>query len=380
VKKILLLPVFLFGLTTLLSGQYLSEKAQISVLTYEPLSTIHTVFGHSAIRIYDPINQINKVYNYGMFDYDAPNFTLNFIKGNMLYSLGVQDFNQVVAYSQYRNQSLEEQILNLNDTEKQDIYLLLENNLKPENKDYYYDFFYDNCATRIRDILDETTNITYDTAQVYKAITFRDLLQEYTVAKPWLEFGIDIILGLPVDETAAFEHQMFLPDYLNKSLNSATITTDSTNKKLVKATQPLVLVSDTGNAHKGIFTPMNTFGGLFLMTLLLNFVIKKERIKNIWNGLFLFSSGVAGLIFLAVWLGTNHIPTYYNLNLIWAFPVNIFAAIQVWRKQQMRLYFLVIAVVNLLMLLSFPFFPQELAAPVFFILLSLILISYKQFK
>lgn len=379
-KKILILSALLLGFATLSNGQYLTDKAQISVLTYAPVSTIHTVFGHSAIRVYDPILRINKVYNYGMFDYDAPNFTLNFIKGNMLYSLGVQDFNQVVAYSEYRNQELKEQVLNLNATEKQDIYLLLENNLKPENKDYYYDFFYDNCATRIRDILDETTNISYDTTAVFKAVTFRDLLQEYTVAKPWLEFGIDIILGLPVDKTAAFEHQMFLPDYLYQSLNTATISTDSTNKKLVKATQPLVLVSDTGNTGKGIFTPMNTFVSLFLLTLLFNFVIKKERIKHIWNGLFLFSSGVAGLIFLGVWLGTNHIPTYYNLNLIWAFPLNIYAAIQVWRKRSMRLYFLIIAIANLLMLLSFPFFPQELAAPVFFILLSLIMISYKQFK
>lgn len=361
------------------NGQYLSDKAQISVLTYSPVSTIHTIFGHSSIRVYDPINRIDIVYNYGMFDYDAPNFTLNFIKGKMLYSLGIQEFSQVVAYCKYRNQSLEEQILDLDSKEKQDIYLFLQNNLKPENRDYYYDFFYDNCATRIRDILDENTNITYDTAAVFKDVTFRDLLQEFTPAKPWIEFGIDIILGLNVDKTAAFEHQMFLPKYINQSLSVATISTDSTDKAVVKTTRPVNLVSDTGFVDTWL-TPINVFGFLFLVTLLLNFVFKKERLKNIWNGIFLFATGLAGIIFLAVWFGTHHIPTYNNLNVLWAFPVNIIAAIQLWRNRKMKKYFAVITIVNLLILLTFPIFPQELAKPVFFILLSLIMIGYKNFK
>lgn len=361
-------------------GQYyLTDKAQISVLTYSPVSTIHTVFGHSSIRVYDPVNQINTVYNYGMFDYDAPNFTLKFIKGKMLYCLGIQDYNQVVAYVQYRNQSLEEQVLDLDSKQKQDIYLFLQNNLKPENKDYYYDFFYDNCATRIRDILDSTTNITYDTAAVFKAVTFRDLLQEYTPAKPWLEFGIDLILGLNVDKTAAFEHQMFLPDYLNQSLAVATISTDSTTKSIVKNTRTIHQATEV-EASVSWLTPNVVFSLLFALTLLLNFVIQKERLRHIWNGIFLFISGVAGIIFLTVWFGTEHVTTYNNLNVLWAFPVNIIAAIQVWRKQKMKKYFAVITIVNSLILLTFPIFPQELATPVFFILLSLIMIGYKQFK
>ena len=379
-KKILTITLFLFGFTTFVNGQYLSDKAQISVLTYSPVSTIHTVFGHSSIRVYDPINRLDLVYNYGMFDYNAPNFLLNFVRGKMLYSLGVQDFRQVVEYSKYRNQELYEQVLNLDAREKQDIYLYLQNNLKPENRNYYYDFFYDNCATRIRDILDETTNISYDTAAVYKDVTFRDLLQEYTPSKPWMEFGIDLILGLPVDKTAAFEHQMFLPDYLNKSLAVATIATDSTDKKVVKETRPLNLVSDTGLTHTTLFTPIIVFGFIFFVTLLINFVLRKERLRNIWNGILLFATGISGIIFLAVWLGTEHVPTYYNLNLLWALPINIYAAIQIWRKRKMKTYFAVITILNLLILLTFPLFPQELASPVFFILLSLIMIGYKEFR
>lgn len=371
--------VILFSLTTMSSGQYLSDRAQISVLTYAPVSTIHTVFGHSSIRVYDPVNRTDIVYNYGMFDYDAPNFTLNFIRGKMLYCLGVQDFRQVVAYSKYRNQSLNEQVLDLNAKQKQDIYLFLQNNLKPENKDYYYDFFYDNCATRIRDILDSTTTISYDTVAVFKDITFRDLLQEYTYKKPWLEFGIDLILGLNVDKKAAFEHQMFLPDYLNKSLAVATLSTDSTTQALVQKTQPVYTAIEE-EVSTSWLTPKVVFGLLFAITLLLNFVIKKERLRNIWNGIFLFISGVAGIVLLSVWFGTDHVTTYKNLNVLWAFPVNIFAAIQVWRRKPMKKYFAAITIVNLLILLTFPIFPQELATPVFFILLSLIMIGYKHFK
>ncbi|NJN78390.1 MAG: DUF4105 domain-containing protein [Saprospiraceae bacterium] len=223
--------VALFFATTA-NGQYLSERAEISLLTYAPVNEIHTVFGHSAIRVFDPERQLDIVFNYGMFDYAAPNFTLNFIKGKLNYSLGIQNFTDVVRYSEYRSQTVNEQVLNLNNKEKQEIYAFLQNNFKPENRYYLYDFFFDNCATRIRDILDTTltTQLSYDKAAVMKDVTFRQLLQEFTQAQPWLEFGIDIILGLPTDRKATFEEQMFLPKYLNESFLNATIVTADTTK------------------------------------------------------------------------------------------------------------------------------------------------------
>lgn len=379
-KNLLLLFALLIS-SNVSYSQYLSDKAEISVLSYDPVNEIYTVFGHSSIRVYDPERQINTVFNYGMFDYAAPNFTLNFIKGKLNYELGVQDYNQVVAYSDYRNQSLYEQVLDLDSLQKQNVYLYLRNNYKPENRGYLYDFFYDNCATRIRDILDSTmtTQLTYDKSAVQKDISFRGLLQEFTQISPWLEFGIDLILGLPTDEIATFENQMFLPEYLNKSLAAGTVRNSDTTKALVKITRTLH-IADEVEETSSLFTPTFVFWLIFGITFLLNIVIKKERLTNIWNGEFIFITGLAGIVMLSVWLGTDHEPTRNNLNVLWAFPLNIIAAFWIWRKRTKINYFRIITGLNALLLITFPVFPQEFAIQIIPILLTLLIIGLKYSK
>jgi hypothetical protein len=358
------------------SGQYLSEKAEISLLTYAPVNEIHTVFGHSSIRVFDPERQLDVVFNYGMFDYAAPNFTLNFIKGKLNYSLGIQNFRDVVAYSDYRNQTLNEQILNLDNRQKQEIYAFLQNNYKPENRYYLYDFFFDNCATRIRDILDTTltTSLSYDKVAVEKDITFRELLREFTQAQPWLEFGIDLILGLPTDKKATFEEQMFLPQYLNESFSVATITTAETTKSLVKITRPVHIADEITETGFSI-APTFLFGLFFGITLVLNFLIKKSKITKIWNSIFVFVAGLAGVVILLMWFGTEHIPTKHNLNVIWAFPTHLIAAFWIWKSTSKPMYFRIFTAINLLVLITFSVFPQQMPISVMPILLTLITIG-----
>lgn len=358
------------------SGQYLSEKAEISLLTYAPVNEIHTVFGHSSIRVFDPERQLDVVFNYGMFDYAAPNFTLNFLKGKLNYSLGIQNFRDVVAYSDYRNQTLNEQVLNLDNLQKQEIYDFLQNNYKPENRYYLYDFFFDNCATRIRDILDTTlmTSLSYDKAAVEKDITFRELVREFTQEQPWLEFGIDLILGLPTDRKATFEEQMFLPKYLNESFAVATITTADTTKKLVKITRP-VHIADEITKTGFSMTPSFLFALFFGVTLVLNFLIKKSKITKIWNGAFVFVAGLAGVVILVMWFGTEHVPTKNNLNVIWAFPTHLIAAFWIWKSASKPMYFRIFTAINLLLLITFFVFPQELSISLIPILLTLITIG-----
>lgn len=358
------------------SGQYLSEKAEISLLTYAPVNEIHTVFGHSSIRVFDPERQLDVVFNYGMFDYAAPNFTLNFIKGKLNYSLGIQNFRDVVAYSDYRNQTLNEQVLNLDNRQKQEIYTFLQNNYKPENRYYLYDFFFDNCATRIRDILDTTlaTSLSYDKVAVEKDITFRELLREFTQAQPWLEFGIDLILGLPTDRKATFEEQMFLPKYLNESFAVATITTADTTKSLVKISRPVHIADEITETGFSI-TPSFLFGLFFGMTLFLNFLIQKSKITKIWNGVFMFITGLAGVVILLMWFGTEHIPTKNNLNVIWAFPTHLIAAFWIWKSSSKPMYFRLFTAINVLVLITFSVFPQQMPMSVMPILLTLITIG-----
>jgi hypothetical protein len=364
---------------TSVSGQYLSEKAEISLLTYAPVNEIHTVFGHSSVRVFDPERQLDIVFNYGMFDYAAPNFTLNFIKGKLNYSLGIQNFRDVVAYSDYRNQTVSEQVLNLDNRQKQEIYDFLQNNYKPENRYYLYDFFFDNCATRIRDILDTTlTNrLSYDKVAVEKNVTFRELLREFTQIQPWLEFGIDLVLGLPTDKKATFEQQMFLPKYLNESFAVGTIITADTTKKLVQITRPVHLADEVNETGFSI-TPMLLFWLFFGVTLILNFVITKSRITKIWNGTFVLITGLAGVVILLMWFGTEHVPTKNNLNVIWCFPTHLIAAFWIWKSASKPMYFRIFTVVNVLLLITFPVFPQQLPIPSIPLLLMLITIGLMQ--
>jgi hypothetical protein len=370
--------VALFFATTV-NGQYLSERAEISLLTYDPVNEIHTVFGHSSIRVFDPERQLDIVFNYGMFDYAAPNFTLNFIKGKLNYSLGIQNYRDVIAYSDYRNQTVSEQVLNLDNRQKQEIYAFLQNNYKPENRYYLYDFFFDNCATRIRDILDTTltTSLSYDKAAVEKNVTFRELLREFTKAQPWLEFGIDLVLGLPTDKKATFEQQMFLPQYLNESFAAGTITTADTTKNLVQTTRPVHLADEVPETGFSI-TPMLLFWLFFGLTLVLNILPKTSKITKIWNGVFVFIAGLAGLVILLMWFGTEHIPTKNNLNVIWCFPTHLIAAFWIWKTTSKPMYFRIFTAVNILLLITFPVFPQQLPMPSIPILLTLITIGLMQ--
>jgi hypothetical protein len=364
---------------TSVSGQYLSEKAEISLLTYAPVNEIHTVFGHSSVRVFDPERQLDIVFNYGMFDYAAPNFTLNFIKGKLNYSLGIQNFRDVVAYSDYRNQTVSEQVLNLDNRQKQEVYDFLQKNYKPENRYYLYDFFFDNCATRIRDILDTTlTNrLSYDKVAVEKNVTFRELLREFTQIQPWLEFGIDLVLGLPTDKKATFEQQMFLPKYLNESFAVGTIITADTTKKLVQITRPVHLADEVNETGFSI-TPMLLFWLFFGVTLIFNFVITKSRITKIWNGTFVLITGLAGVVILLMWFGTEHVPTKNNLNVIWCFPTHLITAFWIWKSASKPMYFRIFTVVNVLLLITFPVFPQQLPIPSIPLLLMLITIGLMQ--
>jgi len=384
--KFHILIIFFACFLTQLSGQQLSDKAQISLLTYSPTEEVYTTFGHSSFRVYDPVNRYDVVYNYGTFNWDEPNFILNFIRGKLNYSLATQEFNQVIRVAQYRKQTLEEQIFALNQMEKQAIFDFLQNNYKPENRYYLYDFFFDNCATRMRDVIDTTyaKSISYDKEKVTKNVAFRDLLREFTEPNPWLNFGIDLALGLPADKIATFEEQMFLPKYLNESFAVATITTDSTSKDLVSDYRVL---TKTPNYREDISlsaTPIILFWLLFGLTVLFNFVPKNAALENIWNGTFVMIVGIAGLVLAFLWFGTDHAPTKNNLNLLWAFPLHIITAFWFWRKPKTEIksykinYFKVFAALNILLLISFPFFPQDFHAAVIPILLTLILIFGKR--
>ena len=190
-KKFLSALLVLSG--SLLSAQIqLSNKAEISIITCGPTQAeLYSAFGHSAIRVHDSLNQIDAAYNYGLFSFDQPNFYLNFARGSSFYILGVQSYPDFRYTYIYYNRSLHEQKLNLTPEQKQKVFDFLQWNALPENKSYRYDYFYDNCATRVRDVFNKTLKgeVRFDSTYIKTDYTIRNLtdlyLQQQPLGRPW---------------------------------------------------------------------------------------------------------------------------------------------------------------------------------------------------
>ncbi|MEQ8424477.1 MAG: DUF4105 domain-containing protein, partial [Cyclobacteriaceae bacterium] len=189
--------LFYFFITSLsASGQaiQLSENAHIGVITCAPdQGELYSAFGHSAIRVYDPANGIDFAYNYGVFDFNQPNFYLNFTRGHLLYKLAVQSYPRFREVYLYYNRWVHEQVIDLNQEQKQKIFDYLQTNARPENQEYLYDYFYNNCATKIRDVFKEVLQdeITFDGSFITTDYTIRNLTDLYLKDQPWGDLGID---------------------------------------------------------------------------------------------------------------------------------------------------------------------------------------------
>lgn len=336
----------------------LSDSARISLMTADPGEDLYSTFGHSAIRVFDPQNRMDRCYNYGTFDFDQPNFYLNFCRGKLLYSLDVESYRGF-EYGYLRDRrTTREQILNLTKAQRQRIFELLQTNALPENRAYKYDFFYDNCATRIRDMVKETYfhQIAFDSTGKKPGTTMRQLLRPYLKNLPWTQFGIDLVLGAAADRKALSEDYMFLPDHAHDMLR-ATRLDDG---------QALV-ISERMVPEEGFRRPSyepGFFGNplyvMCLVALIGLLSMANSRTEHIFDTLFWFVVGVAGLIIAFLWFATDHSATKTNLNMFWALPTHL---LYFWRRTKSEWtqnYFMGAGILAALMLIFWKFLPQEM--------------------
>ena len=199
-KKLLF---FIFITTTCFAQQIqLSPKAEVSVITCGPgTDELYASFGHSAFRVLDLENKIDRVYNYGTFDFATPNFYGKFAQGKLLYQLRAYNFGNFLRGYHDENRWVKGQVLDLTSIQVQEVFDFLENNAKPENRSYNYDFFYDNCSTKLFDVLEQVLgdNIIFESDFDKENYTHRDLIELYMGHQPWADFGIDLALGADID-------------------------------------------------------------------------------------------------------------------------------------------------------------------------------------
>lgn len=356
----LLLSIDLFG-----QQIQLSENAHIGVITCAPFQgELYSAFGHNAIRVYDPVNRVDYAYNYGTFNFDQPNFYLNFTRGRLLYKLSVQSYPDFRYYYLYYNRWVHEQVIDLTQEQKQKLFDYLQWNALPENQEYHYDYFYNNCATKIRDVFIEVLGekIKFDESFITTDYTIRDLTDLYLKEQPWGDLGIDICLGLPMDKKATPYDYMFLPDYIESSFNHATITTDNGSKPLVKET----VISDPPGepmVFNSLPHPWTVFGALLVVVIVVSFLDFKKKKPSKWlDVILLFVTGAIGCLLFILWVATDHKAAANNFNLLWAFPTNLFAAFMIFGKpkEMVKKYYGFLTGITLLLLITWALLPQQL--------------------
>ena len=315
----------------------LSDKATLSVLTCGQGNQLYSTFGHSAFRINDPLTGLDKVYNYGTFDFNAPNFYLNFAKGKLTYQLSTAPFKYFLYEYQYENRWVKSQELNLNLEDIKQVYAYLENNAKPENKNYQYDFFFDNCSTKIETVLVAALphKIEFSNSHITTHKTHRDLIDDYTKNQKWAKFGIDLALGSVIDREATADEYKFLPDYIFKAFENASIKTDSIKIPLVKKEQ---IILDERPTHIASFSfALTPFFTIFLLSFIILVITFKNYKSNkrtkFLDFSLLFSTGIIGIVVLLLWFATSHTATYKNLNFLWAFAPNFIVSFYMFKTE-----------------------------------------------
>ena len=321
--------LFLFILLNLPAfAQYvsLSEKAEISILTIGPGDNLYDKFGHSAFRVYDPENDIDYAFNYGVYDFDTPNFYTKFAQGKLLYKLAVSEFEPFLNSYKAQDRWVEEQVLNLSYSEKQGVFNFLQDNAKPENKYYKYDFFYDNCATRIRDVLVSVLGdkLKYNANLAEEGYTFRELIQKNVHYNSWGSLGMDIAIGAVVDRKASSWEYQFLPEYVYKANEGATIATASGTTALVKTTKKLYDTEERPESGNFFVSPLFIFGILGLLLVFVTYKNYKNQQRSRYLDMLIFLvTGLIGVILLLLWFATDHSTTANNYNLLWALPFSL---------------------------------------------------------
>lgn len=355
----LLLSLICIHLSIFTIAQKDSCSIRISLLTCSPGEELYSTFGHSAMRVIDKSSNLDIVYNYGTFEF-GPDFYSKFVRGKLNYFLSIQDFPSFVSDYQEEKRSIIEQELQLTCEEKKQLFNALQINSQDANKYYKYDFLFDNCTTRLRDIVAKNSHtLVFKNILPEQIPTFRNHLYEYLNSgkEYWSKFGIDILLGSRLDKKMTNEQAMFLPGYLLKGFDSASIN----NIALVKSKKTILAFPPLENNDAWI-RPEIIFSILLILIGVLQFVKKKTTtaILIAFDYLFFAILGILGVLLLFMWFGTDHLVCSNNCNLLWALPTHLLIVFAMHkRKAWVSKYFQVVFIVTLLLTICWFFIPQH---------------------
>lgn len=369
---------FLVIFTKAYSQKNLSNLAKAYALVISPGKELYQAFGHNAFWIIDSVNKINLIFHYGTFDFRTKNFYLKFIRGRLNYMLSIQHYQDFWYEYTFDKRDVWALRLNLEHTQIQKLYNFLLWQSKEENKYYKYDFFYDNCATRLPYVLNKVFGDTIIYPSKNINITYRQAIRPYLVDRPWTRLGINLLLGLPADKKLSNITASFLPYYID---------TLFINSKILKNSQAENFITERFQLIKSDFTfgqpPLiNPELVLWLVSFLLiislfwqkNKALNATIDKTIYLLLFFVS-----LVIIFMWFFTDHTPTKNNLNILWANPLLIII-ILCKNPKILRYSYLTYAIITALLVILFPIFPQQFDIAIFPLLLTISLRNFIKYR
>lgn len=298
----------------ILPEQPQQDSVVVSVLTCTPGTDLYAKFGHTALRVRNWTHGEDVVFNYGCFNYNADNFIWKFLLGQTDYLLEAEDFELFMYRYGRMGNGVTEQVLNLSQQEASRLQQLLLENLQPENQEYRYNWLYDNCTERARDMVEKAVEgkIVYQTVE--NDVTVRDLLNACLQTSPWASFGINMILGAEIDRKADGRTLMFLPDMLRNEANRAIIVkkdgkTERESRSIPYIVNEEVILEETNAAEAPMWmvSPICVFAIMLLVAIGLSVREVQKRCYAVWFDVLLhLVQGLAGVLVAFLFFFSEH--------------------------------------------------------------------------
>jgi hypothetical protein len=358
-------------------GRILSQPSNdtlVYLLTIGPGTETYSIYGHSALLVKISSVKPDLVFNWGIFDFNTKNFAWKFAKGRLDYYLGVQTLDGFLQDYFLEKRYVYSQRINLTSGETAVLLDLIKENLKPENKKYRYDFFYDDCSTRIRDLLEKSigNKLRYPPEESNNLPSFRDLVGKYQAPYPWLNTGINLIMGKSADKEAVVRDRMFLPLDMMEGLSGTTI--NRAGKMIPLLQNPEVLVDFESPELKPNFFISPAFVlTLVIIIMLIMAALTKNRtfIRTLDISMYSVFSILAILMIFFNFF-TDHQQMRWNLNIIWLSPLIIVCLFMLLLNKPGVIWFRLVFYISAFFIVVQSILPQEF--DVAFLLLAAMLL------
>lgn len=299
------------------------DSVEVSLLTCSPHNEVYSLYGHSAIRYQDKNSGTDLVVNYGVFSFKKPYFVLRFVFGLTDYEMGIEDFSDFKSEYEYYGSSVVQQTLNLTAHEKERILKALQINYLPENRVYRYNYFYNNCTSKARDIILNNIDgkVTFK-RKINPNVSFRDMIHSCNENFRWARFGNDLLLGINADRKTTRSDQQFLPSNLMLDFNDAVVVDNSGLKRPLVKTEGYVLENGSNVIRQtSSFTPSLCSWMFFFVVAAVTIFGWVRKKSFLWFDIFIMAvCGLAGVV-LFLMIFSQHPATSLNLQIIMLNPL-----------------------------------------------------------